>query len=121
MALYKASGAAADSLNLVANMATGITDFFGGTTGIDYEEIKTFAASGIGDLEPKITANALALSTFSTAMKDMAVIRLLLSWTNIRTNILGGIGALLWRYCRRKSNEELWCNRRIYSNRIRPR
>ena len=69
MALYKASGAVADSLNLVSNMAKGVVNFFGGTTGIDYEEIKTFAASDIGTLEPKITANANALAAFANAMK----------------------------------------------------
>jgi len=95
MALYKASGAAADSLNLVSNLATGVTEFFGGTTGIDYEEIKTFAASDVGALEPKITANALALSKFSTAMKDLGIDKTAISWTNIKNNILGGIGALL--------------------------
>ena len=58
MAFYKASGAAADSLQLLGNMATGISNFFGGKTSIDYAEIKTFAESGIGELEPKITANA---------------------------------------------------------------
>ena len=92
MALYKASGAAADSLNLVSNMAEGITNFFGGTTGIDYEEIKTFAGSGIGDLEPKITANALALSTFAVAMKDMAGDSMGVEFKNIGTNLLAGIG-----------------------------
>ena len=95
MALYKASGAAKDSLNLVSNLATGVTEFFGGTTGIDYEEIKTFAASGVGALEPKITANALALSKFSTAMKDLGIDKTAISWTTIKNNILGGIGALL--------------------------
>ena len=76
-------------------MATGVTEFFGGTTGIDYEEIKTFAASGVGALEPKITANALALSTFATAMKDVGIDTTAINWTNIKNNILGGIGALL--------------------------
>ena len=78
MALYSASGAAADSLNLVGNMATGISNFFGGTTGIDYEEIKTFAEADL-QVEPKITANALALSTFATAMRLWQVIKLVLS------------------------------------------
>ena len=68
-------------------MATGITNFFGGTTGIDYEEIKTFAAAGIGDLEPKITANALALSTFATAMSTMASDKVGIEWKNIGANI----------------------------------
>ena len=95
MALYKASGAASDSLNLVSNLATGVTEFFGGSKGIDYEEIKTFAASGIGDLEPKITANALSLSKFASAMKDVGIDKTAINWTNIKNNILGGIGALL--------------------------
>lgn len=92
MALYKASGAAADSLNLVSNMAEGIVNFFGGTTGIDYEEIKTFAGSGIGELEPKITANAAALSTFAVAMSTMASDKTAIEWKNIGANILGAIG-----------------------------
>jgi hypothetical protein len=92
MALYSASGAASDALNLVGNMATGIVNFFGGTTGIDYEEIKTFAASDIGKLEPKITANALALSTFATAMSTMTSDKTALEWKNIGANILGAIG-----------------------------
>jgi hypothetical protein len=92
MALYSASGAASDALDLLGGMAKGITNFFGGTTGIDYEEIKTFAASDIGDLEPKITANALALSTFATAMKGMASDKAGVEWKNIGANILGAIG-----------------------------
>ena len=70
----------------------GITNFFGGTVGIDYEEIKTFAASDIGTLEPKITANALALSTFATAMSTMASDKAGTEWKNIGANILGAIG-----------------------------
>ena len=90
MALYKASGAAADSLNLVSNMMEGVVNFFGGTTGIDYEEIKTFAEA---DLQvEKITSNALALSTFAVAMKDMASDKLGVEWKNIGANILGAIG-----------------------------
>ena len=90
MALYKASGAVADSLNLVSNMAEGVVNFFGGTTGIDYEEIKTFAEA---DLQvEKITSNALALSTFAVAMKDMASDKLGVEWKNIGANILGAIG-----------------------------
>ena len=92
MALYKASGAAADSLQLVGNMAKGISNFFGGTTGIDYEESKTFAASDIGTLEPKITANAKSLSTFALAMKDMAGDSAGVEFKNIGTNLLAGIG-----------------------------
>ena len=92
MAFYKASGAAADSLQLLGNMATGISNFFGGETKIDYAEIKTFAESGIGDLEPKITANALALSTFAVAMKDMAGDSMGVEFKNIGTNLLAGIG-----------------------------
>ena len=92
MAFYKASGAAADSLQLLGNMATGISNFFGGKTSIDYAEIKTFAESGIGDLEPKITANALALSTFAVAMKDMAGDSMGVEFKNIGTNLLAGIG-----------------------------
>ena len=90
MALYKASGAAADSLNLVSNMAKGVVNFFGGTTGIDYEEIKTFAEA---DLQvEKITSNALALSTFATAMSTMASDKIGTEWKNIGANILGAIG-----------------------------
>ena len=92
MAFYKASGAAADSLQLLGNMATGISNFFGGKTSIDYAEIKTFAESGIGELEPKITANALALSTFAVAMKDMAGDSMGVEFKNIGTNLLAGIG-----------------------------
>ena len=93
MALYSASGAAADGLNLVGSMAKGITNFFGGTTGIDYEEIKTFASSDIGDLEPKITANALALSSFATAMSAMSSEKTALEFKNIGTNILAAVGS----------------------------
>ena len=90
MALYKASGAAADSLNLVSNMTQGIVNFFGGTTGIDYEEIKTFAEA---DLQvEKVTANAQALSTFATAMSTMASDKIGIEWKNIGANILGAIG-----------------------------
>ena len=90
MALYKASGAVADSLNLVSNMAEGVVNFFGGTTGIDYEEIKTFAEA---DLQvEKITSNALALSTFATAMSTMASDKIGTEWKNIGANILGAIG-----------------------------
>ena len=90
MALYKASGAVADSLNLVSNMAKGVVNFFGGTTGIDYEEIKTFAEA---DLQvEKITSNALALSTFATAMSTMASDKIGTEWKNIGANILGAIG-----------------------------
>ena len=90
MALYSASGAAADALDLVGNIASGITSFFGGTKGIDYEEIKTFAAA---DLQvDKITSNALALSTFATAMSTMASDKLGVEWKNIGANILGAIG-----------------------------
>ena len=90
MALYKASGAVADSLNLVSNMAEGVVNFFGGTTGIDYEEIKTFAEA---DLQvDKITSNALALSTFATAMSTMASDKIGIEWKNIGANILGAIG-----------------------------
>ena len=90
MALYKASGAAADSLNLVSNMAKGVVNFFGGTTGIDYEEIKTFAEA---DLQvEKVTANAQALSTFATAMSTMASDKMGTEWKNIGANILGAIG-----------------------------
>ena len=92
MALYSASGAASGALDLVGSMAKGITNFFGGTVGIDYEEIKTFAASDIGTLEPKITANALALSTFATAMSTMASDKAGVEWKNIGANILGAIG-----------------------------
>jgi hypothetical protein len=93
MALYSASGAAADGLNLVGSMAKGITNFFGGTTGIDYEEIKKFAASDIGVLEPKITANALALSSFATAMAAMSSEKTALEFKNIGTNILAAVGS----------------------------
>ena len=93
MALYSASGAASDSLNLVGNMAKGIVNFFGGTTGIDYAEIKTFAASDIGDLEPKITANALALSSFATAMAAMSSTKTSAEFKNIGTNILAAVGS----------------------------
>jgi len=90
MALYSASGAAADALDLVGNIASGITSFFGGTKGIDYEEIKTFAAA---DLQvDKITSNALALSTFATAMSTMASDKIGVEWKNIGANILGAIG-----------------------------
>jgi len=90
MALYSASGAAADALDLVGNIASGITSFFGGTKGIDYEEIKTFAAA---DLQvDKITSNALALSTFATAMSTMASDKVGVEWKNIGANILGAIG-----------------------------
>jgi len=93
MALYSAGGAAADSLNLVGSMAKGITSFFGGTTGIDYKEIETFAASNIGELEPKITANATAMAAFATAMKGMASDKAGVEWKNIGTAILGAIGS----------------------------
>ena len=76
-------------------MATGITKFFGGTTGIDYEEIKTFAASDIGTLEPKITANATALATFAAAMGTMAKDSVKTEWTNLGANILGALGSFL--------------------------
>jgi hypothetical protein len=90
MALYSASGAAADALDLVGNIASGITSFFGGTKGIDYEEIKTFAEA---DLQvEKITSNALALSTFATAMSTMASDKMGTEWKNIGANILGAIG-----------------------------
>jgi hypothetical protein len=90
MAMYSASGAAADALDLVGNIASGITSFFGGTKGIDYEEIKTFAAA---DLQvDKITSNALALSTFATAMSTMASDKIGVEWKNIGANILGAIG-----------------------------
>ena len=94
MAIYSASGAAADALDLVGSMAKGITNFFGGTTGIDYEEIKTFAASDIGTLEPKITANAKALGAFSLAMQTAASDSAGVEWTNIGANILGAIGSI---------------------------
>ena len=94
MALYKASGAAADSLQLVGNMAKGISNFFGGETSIDYEEIKTFANSGLDTLEPKITANAKTLGAFSLAMQTAASDSADIAWTNIGTNILGAVGSI---------------------------
>jgi len=90
MALYSASGAAADSLNLVGSIAKGVTKFFGGTTGIDYDAITKFAAANLQ--VDKITSNALALSTFATAMKDMASDKIGVEWKNIGANILGAIG-----------------------------
>jgi len=94
MALYSAGGAAADALDLVGSMAKGITNFFGGTTGIDYEEIKTFANSGIGELETKITTNARVLGVFSKTMSDNASASAGVEWTNIGANILGAIGSI---------------------------
>jgi hypothetical protein len=93
MAAYGAGGATKESLNLIGNMAEGIVNFFGGTTGIDYDEIRTFAASDIGTLEPKITANALALSSFATAMSAMSSDKTALEFKNIGTNILAAVGS----------------------------
>ena len=93
MALYSASGATSSALDLVGNMATGIVNFFGGTTGIDYEEIKTFAASDIGTLEPKITANANALAAFANAMKIHAKDDVKVEWTNLGANVLGAVSS----------------------------
>ena len=73
MALYSASGAGAAALDLVGSIATGITNFFDGTTGIDYEEIKTFANSGIGEYVDDIDDNLKVIESFldfSTAVRD---------------------------------------------------
>jgi hypothetical protein len=94
MALYSASGAAADALDLVGNIAKGITSFFGGTSGIDYEEIKTFAESGIDKYETQITTNARVLGAFSLAMSEHASNQSGLEWQNIGTNILGAVGSI---------------------------
>jgi len=94
MAIYSAGGAAGDALDLVGSMAKGITNFFGGTTGIDYEEIKTFANSGLDTLETKITTNARVLGVFSKTMSDNASASAGVEWTNIGTNILGAIGSI---------------------------
>ena len=94
MALYSAGSAASGGLDLLGGMAKGITNFFGGTVGIDYEEIKTFANSGLGDLEPKITANAKTLGAFSLAMQNAASDSAKVEWTNIGANILGAVGSI---------------------------
>ena len=94
MALYSASGAAADGLDLLGGMAKGITNFFGGTTGIDYAEIKKFAESGIGEYGPAVTKNAGVLQAFTTAMAGNAKDNVKLEFTNIGANILGAIGSL---------------------------
>jgi Pyruvate/2-oxoacid:ferredoxin oxidoreductase gamma subunit len=75
-------------------MANGITNFFGGTTGIDYAEIKTFAESGIDEYETQIITNAKVLGAFSKAMSDNASASAEVEWKNIGVNILGAIGSI---------------------------
>ena len=73
MALYSGANLTESSLNLVSNLADGIVNFFGGTTGIDYEEIKTFANSGIGEYVDDIDDNLKVIESFldfSTAVRD---------------------------------------------------
>ena len=94
MALYSAGSAGAAALDLVGSMAKGITKFFGGTTGIDYEEIKKFAESGIDKHEVAITTNARVIGAFSKAMSDHASAQSGVEWKNIGTNILGAVGSI---------------------------
>jgi hypothetical protein len=94
MALYSAGTAGAAALDLIGSMATGITNFFGGTTGIDYEEIETFASHDLGKHEAAITANAKVLSAFSKVMSEHASKQAGVEWQNIGVNILGAIGSI---------------------------
>ncbi len=94
MALYSASGAVSGGLDLLGGMAKGITNFFGGTVGIDYKEIKKFAESGIGEYEEAVTKNAAVLKAFSSAMSSSAKDDVKTSFINIGANILGAIGSI---------------------------
>ena len=94
MALYSAGGAVSGGLDLLGGMAKGITNFFGGTVGIDYKEIKKFAESGIGEYEEAITKNAAVLKAFSSAMAGSAKDDVKTSFINIGANILGAIGSI---------------------------
>jgi len=94
MALYSAGGAVSGGLDLLGGMAKGITNFFGGTVGIDYKEIKKFAESGIGEYEEAITKNAAVLKAFSLAMAGNAKDDVKQEFTNIGANILGAIGSI---------------------------
>ena len=82
--------------NIGANILGAIGSIFGGKKEdkIPYEEIKTFANSGIGELETKIVANAKTLGAFSTAMKDNASAEADAGWVNIKANFLGAISSI---------------------------
>ena len=66
MAAFGAADAASGLGSLVSGLADGITSFFGGETGIPYDQVTTFASYTFD--EQKIKANAAAMVAFNNAL-----------------------------------------------------
>ena len=64
-------GAALGSIgNAVSNLVDGIVGFFGGDTGLPYDEIRAFASANLGD-PAAIQANSEAVTAFGNAMSSV--------------------------------------------------